>query len=52
MEQAITKLFARIEAWREARKMRASRERLTRPSRVLLPKPDPRCQRNSVEAVP
>jgi hypothetical protein len=46
------RVLARIKAWHEARKMRVSRDRLMKRSRRVLPKPDPRCQRNSVEAVP
>jgi hypothetical protein len=46
------RVFARIKAWREARKNQASRERLMKRFRRVLPKPDPCCQRNSVEAVP
>jgi hypothetical protein len=44
-------LFNRFLAWREARRRRLYRQWLRR-SRVILPTPDPRCQRNSVEAVP
>jgi hypothetical protein len=46
------RVLARLKAWREARKVQASRERLMKRSRVILPRADPRCQRNSVEAVP
>ena len=44
-------VFNRFLAWREARRRRLYRQWLRR-SRVILPTPDPRCQRNSVEAVP
>jgi hypothetical protein len=44
-------LFNRFLAWRDARRLRLYRRWLKR-SRVILAKPDPRCQRNSVEAVP
>jgi hypothetical protein len=44
-------LFNRFLAWGEARGRRLYRQWLRR-SRAILPKPDPRCQRNSVEAVP
>jgi hypothetical protein len=46
------RVFVRLKVWREARKIQASRERLMKQSRTVLSKPDPRCQRNSVEAVP
>ena len=44
-------LFNRFLAWREARRLRLYRRWLKR-SRVILPEPEPRCHRNSVEAVP
>ena len=45
------RLFNRFLAWREARRLRLYRRWLRR-TRVIIPKPDPSCQRNSVEAVP
>lgn len=44
-------LLYRFLAWREARRLRLH-QRWLRRSRVILPKPDQRCRRNSVEAVP
>ena len=46
-----TKVFKRFMAWRKVRRLRRHRQWLRR-SRVVLPKPDERCQRNSVEAAP
>jgi hypothetical protein len=46
-----TKVFKRFMAWRILRRVRRYRQWLKR-SRVVLPKPDQRCQRNSVEAAP
>jgi hypothetical protein len=46
------RVLARLKAWHEARKARVSRERFMKRFRRVLPKPDPCCQRNSVEAVP
>ena len=46
-----TKVFKRFMAWRKVRRLRRYRQWLKR-SRVILPKPDERCQRNSVEAAP
>jgi hypothetical protein len=44
-------LFDRFLMWRKARRLRLHRRWLKK-SRVILPEPDPRCRRNSVEAVP
>ena len=46
-----TKVFKRFMAWRKVRRLNRYRQWLKR-SRVILPKPDERCQRNSVEAAP
>jgi hypothetical protein len=44
-------LFDRFLTWRRARRLRLYR-RWLKNSRVILPGPDSRCRRNSVEAVP
>ena len=44
-------LFDHFLTWRKARRLRLYRRWLKK-SRVILPEPDPRCRRNSVEAVP
>jgi hypothetical protein len=46
-----TKAFKRFIAWRKVRRLNRYRQWLKR-SRVILPKPDERCERNSVEAAP
>jgi hypothetical protein len=46
-----TTVFKRFMAWRQVHRLRRYRQWLKR-SRVILPKPDERCQRNSVEAAP
>jgi hypothetical protein len=45
------RFFDRFTVWRRARRVRLYRVWL-RQSRVILPGPDPRCKRNSAEAVP
>ena len=44
-------LFDQFVTWRKARRLRLY-GRWLKNSRVILPEPDPRCRRNSVEAVP